>query len=321
MPSLERFTNPQVRPFGINITTLPGAKLYFYAANSTTPVNTYADKQGAVANTNPVVADANGIFPPIFLQNRLYRVTLTTSKNIVQPGWPIDNVGQDTTVVPFGPWVEIFTYAGDSVVTGSDGGWYRSKIPNNLGFDPVSSPTQWESIPIPVASNFISNVPFIEFADNAGQVELQFDKSLLGVGGLTFGNSPIAGATVMDWYEEGSFTPVASGSSATGSGTYTLQQGTYTRIGNRVFFDINISWSAHTGIGPLVISGLPFASSKECVVFAIPNNIVASGSPFGLMTVSSTIEIKYYDSAAGTQPPIIIDPAGTIQISGTYQAA
>lgn len=176
MASLERFFNPQMRPFGQNITSLPGAKLYFYQANSTTPVPTYNDKQGTIPNTNPVIADSNGIFPQIFLEQRLYRVILTDRKNLVQPGWPIDNVGQDTSVVPFGPYRTTVTYNKDEVVTADDGNWYRSKSNNNLGND-VTDTDWWDVIPVPVATNFTSNMPYFSFVTDDGKISLDVDNA------------------------------------------------------------------------------------------------------------------------------------------------
>lgn len=60
---------------------MAGAKLYFYETGTSTPKNTYSDSDldpGNV-NANPVVADANGLFGPIYLTSGDYKVTLTDS--------------------------------------------------------------------------------------------------------------------------------------------------------------------------------------------------------------------------------------------------
>ena len=44
-----------------------GAKLYFYQTGTTTPQNTYSDSALTTPNANPVVADSNGLFGPIYL--------------------------------------------------------------------------------------------------------------------------------------------------------------------------------------------------------------------------------------------------------------
>lgn len=46
---------------------LNGAKRYFYASGTTTPINTYTTRALSVANANPVVADSGGLFGPIWI--------------------------------------------------------------------------------------------------------------------------------------------------------------------------------------------------------------------------------------------------------------
>ena len=175
MPSLERFFSPSVRFFDANIKSLPGSKLYFFATNSTTPKATFADKAGVTPSANPVVADSQGIFPPIFLSG-LYRAELRSAANIVQPGWPIDNVGQDSTIAPFAPWSEIVTYQTDDVVTSPDGFWFRSTIDDNVGLDPDDNPTEWELIVIPIAANFTSDQAWATWSDSGTQLSLDIDQ-------------------------------------------------------------------------------------------------------------------------------------------------
>lgn len=45
----------------------PGALLNFYTATTTTPIITYTTAAGVVQNSNPVVADANGTWPEIWI--------------------------------------------------------------------------------------------------------------------------------------------------------------------------------------------------------------------------------------------------------------
>lgn len=144
--SLERFNDPVIRPFSANITNLPGAKLWFYAPNTTTPKVVYQDKFGLIPHTNPVVADSIGAFAPIFLSG-LYRVSLTDANDIVQDGWPVDNVGNDSDNAVFGPWSETYNYAINDIAYGSNAKWYRSIVADNLGNDPISSPEEWTEIP------------------------------------------------------------------------------------------------------------------------------------------------------------------------------
>jgi hypothetical protein len=84
---------------------------------------------------------------------------------------------------------------------------------------------------------------------------------LSGTGGIQFqGNTGAANA--LNYYEEGSWTPILGGTSG---GSYTasgINSGRYVRVGNQVTVNGNLNWS---GGGPftgnLAIFGLPFASS------------------------------------------------------------
>lgn len=66
------------------------------------------------------------------------------------------------------------------------------------------------------------------------------------------------GATDLNWYQEGTWTPVITGSSTVGSSTYSSTSGRYTRIGNCVILTCTIGWSGGTSTGNLQVIGLPF---------------------------------------------------------------
>lgn len=62
---------------------LPGAKLYFYENNTTTPKDTYSDIDLTVANQWPVVADSAGRFTDdIFMDTDAYRIKLTDADDV-----------------------------------------------------------------------------------------------------------------------------------------------------------------------------------------------------------------------------------------------
>lgn len=84
----------RLRVFGDTGLVLPGAKLYTYVAGSlSTTLATYSDSALLIANTNPVVASAGGLFGPIFLTLGVaYQFLLKDSAGVTVPGWPQDNV-------------------------------------------------------------------------------------------------------------------------------------------------------------------------------------------------------------------------------------
>jgi hypothetical protein len=90
VPSL--FVVPKQFALSASGGALPGAKLYAYQTGTSTPQNTYQDIGLITAHANPVVADAAGFFPPIYLDPSLphYRLTLTTSADVQV--WQLDDI-------------------------------------------------------------------------------------------------------------------------------------------------------------------------------------------------------------------------------------
>lgn len=79
----------------LNGNPYPGAKAYFYAADSLTPIAVYQDYGLGTAHPNPVEADANGVFPPVFLDeaDNFFRQRITSRGGVV--------IGRtDLTVLP-----------------------------------------------------------------------------------------------------------------------------------------------------------------------------------------------------------------------------
>lgn len=87
------FTLPRAVALSATNQLLPGAKLTFSISGTSTLQNTYQDEDLTVPHANPVVADGAGAFDPIYLDPALpnYRVLLTDSANVAQPGYPIDD--------------------------------------------------------------------------------------------------------------------------------------------------------------------------------------------------------------------------------------
>ena len=90
---------------------------------------------------------------------------------------------------------------------------------------------------------------------------------LLKGGGITF-NGDTAAANALDDYEEGTWTPVYSGSTTAGSYSMTHLKGIYTKIGNLVTVSasaFNVTQSS-AGAGDIRILGLPFVVSLSSLL-------------------------------------------------------
>jgi hypothetical protein len=142
--------------------------------------------------------------------------------------------------------------------------------------------------------------------------------------GINFtANTGAAGKTsqLLNWYEEGTWTPTFS--SGVTSPTYTYQNGFYTRIGRQVSFSVRISLSGGTAnSSQLKIGGLPFTSSSSdsfgAANVAYLNNFTTSLSFTALVNSSSTT-IDFYNlngsSFVGTDANSITQ---TLILNGTY---
>jgi len=82
---------PKLQFFDINGNYMVGGKLYTYLAGTTTPHTTYQDKDGNIANTNPVVLDSRGE-ANVWLDTTVLTKFILTDVNNVEI-WSVDNIG------------------------------------------------------------------------------------------------------------------------------------------------------------------------------------------------------------------------------------
>lgn len=79
-----------------------GAKAYFFDAQTTTPQIVYKEADLSIPHDHPVVANADGEFPPVFLvEQTSHRVRITTADDVTV--WDVDGVSVPTTVPPDPP--------------------------------------------------------------------------------------------------------------------------------------------------------------------------------------------------------------------------
>jgi hypothetical protein len=82
---------------GKGLTPSDGAKLSFFITGTSTSKDTFTTEAATTPNSNPVIADSNGVFPDIFITGT-YKVTLT-DKNDVQSGFGEADPVSETTGV------------------------------------------------------------------------------------------------------------------------------------------------------------------------------------------------------------------------------
>ncbi|MEP6517450.1 hypothetical protein [Microcoleus vaginatus] len=139
---------------------------------------------------------------------------------------------------------------------------------------------------------------------------------------------PSTDPNCLDDYEEGTFTPLVIGVTAAGTATYTSQIGSYTKIGKRIFFDISVEWSNHTGTGEMRISGLPFlfASSpiSACSIwhrnYTLTANNILMGYVGGFSGGIGQIVFSQVPVGGGSSTSVILDSAAGLMVNGSYLA-
>jgi len=157
-------------------------------------------------------------------------------------------------------------------------------------------------------------------ADNGSNIKVGFPYT----GGITF-NGDTATSNALDDYEEGTWTPVVTGSTSAGTGTYGNQIGLYTKVGRVVHFQCWLQVSAHTGTGVTLINGLPFTSNASDAkgtanLNYFANLTISASNTAGLQVANGQtyLVLKEFPVGGGVAGSVAIDPNMQINFSGSY---
>lgn len=139
-------------------------------------------------------------------------------------------------------------------------------------------------------------------------------------GGATIDSITLPAGTALTLYKEGTFTPIVQGVTTAGVGTYSTQTGSYTRLGQFIFFNLRVDWTAHTGVGNLRLGGLPVNTNASIRSMAILFNN-ANGATFsgGQMLTDLNATTATFTNNLGTSN-LALAATGSILITGFYLA-
>jgi len=119
---------PKLQFFDLNGAPLSGGLLYTYAAGTTTPLASYTDSTGLIANTNPIVLDSRGE-ANVWLDSASYKLALYTSVGVLI--WTVDNIrviGVAVTALDFvGTGSQVAFFAADNVAAIYINGVYQNR--------------------------------------------------------------------------------------------------------------------------------------------------------------------------------------------------
>jgi len=140
----------------------------------------------------------------------------------------------------------------------------------------------------------------------------------------TLGNVPDPNPLALDRYQETVFAPVAFGSTATGTGTYDVQEGRATFVGNRVRGTIRIKQTAHTGSGGFDIGGLPAQAASiqaltPCVVIA--DGLAYTGTLRAAVRPGTNTIRLYAETQGAALAAVALDPSCDVHVSFDYEVA
>jgi len=126
--------------------------------------------------------------------------------------------------------------------------------------------------------------------------------------GITF-NGDTAAANALDDYEEGTYTPQISATDGIGTMTYSAQVGRYTKVGNRVSFNLYVSIASKGTLAGSLRFTLPFTVNNVTnynSVFSWWINSAVSGQRFDGDTMqfcfaspNSSIALPYGSNGSG----------------------
>jgi hypothetical protein len=157
--------------------------------------------------------------------------------------------------------------------------------------------------------------------------------------GIDFSANPAAAGALSELlndYEQGTWTPVIIGSSGNPTITYTVQRGSYVKVGNVVHLFGQLAWSANSGGGGFAaIGGFPFVTAFNGTVQWSSGAISESGINMtwssGYTQIAMEARGNGYDYAAITQmgsakdqgvfAPSALGASGYFAFQITYQAS
>jgi hypothetical protein len=122
---------------------------------------------------------------------------------------------------------------------------------------------------------------------------------------------------------QGTFTPTVFGATTAGTATYINQVGTYTRLGNTLFFNIFLNWSSGTGSGNLQFGGLPFTVNSGFIgsmAIGISTLAVTGATVISFYPVFSTTygSLTYYNASMGSAGNVTYAATASVYVQGFY---
>lgn len=258
---------------------LPGSKLTFSISGTSTLQNTFTDEDLQVAHENPVEADANGVFPPIYLDPTLpnYRVKYTTAADVLiyqVDDYPSNqNVQQSMRLESTNPF--LFLYDTDGA---SGSRKYRIR-----------------------ASGAAFEVQAVNESETVFTTILRYE------GGLLYSNQTEVAVT-----ETGSFTGTLTGVTGTVTGTIN-----YRRVNNLVTLYLNAALNGTSNASTMTITGVPSGIRPNFYRAVVTDLTDNNNELLGIAVVETDGEIEFFLYGTSTVANRVSVTTSTFTSSGT----
>lgn len=146
---MSRYTNPTPQLCDGNGDPVVGAKKFFFSVDTLVKKTVYSDSTFSTAIANPVLSDADGRFPEIFLDGLYDEVQMDNTGTatgydgaVLWGPIPVGEVAEGPLLL----WATDNTYNIPDIVLGSDDEYYQSLTDSNTGNNPTSSPGSWKQL-------------------------------------------------------------------------------------------------------------------------------------------------------------------------------
>jgi len=291
------------------IVPLSGGLLYTYAAGTSTPTATYTDSAGSVLNTNPIVLSSDGRTPSEIwlIDGTAYKFVLKNSAGSTIATYDNISGGLNSTSAQVASVPQyVATVGGSGNAISLSPTIAPSSYTSGLTFTFKAIATNTGATTVNVSGVGAVSVRTKEgIALTGGEIQsgglylIEYNSSTTSFYMLTSDSAvaPIA------------FTPgLAFGGSSVGI-TYTFRAGAYTKVGNLIFFTLDVSLSSKgAAAGVATITGLPFTQStgfpagSAPVVSIIVRNVTFTGYAAAFFAGLTSIGIYQVSSPAGFAP-------------------
>lgn len=225
IPAFSQFLDDNGEPL------VNGTLRFLESDTNNTEKTTYSDSEQVIPNTNPVQLNGAGRCPDVFGDGLYNIVSYNESDQLIEQ---FDPVGVDTVQGAFSDWNSVVIYSAGTIVTASDGSYYRAITGTNQNNEPSANPNDWELIKIIGEWNSVISYS-INDAVYGSDGDLYFS-----IGGSNTNNDPVSSPTL--WRFGG------LSIAAAGTDTYTATIGISAYTTNKRY-DVNFA-NANTAAAP-----------------------------------------------------------------------